>query len=54
MPDEIAVEVLKRCNGTATVGAIADELAAAYEVLREVVLEDVSALCIRRQGVLTA
>ncbi len=56
VPDDIAVEVLKRCDGSATVGAIADALAAAYEAPREVVLEDVSALLqdLADKGVLTA
>jgi pyrroloquinoline quinone biosynthesis protein D len=43
-PDAIAVEILKRCNGTATVSAIADELATAYSAPRERVLADVKAL----------
>lgn len=43
MPDEIAVEVLQRCKGQ-NVGAIIDELAAAFEAPREVVAEDVLAM----------
>ena len=43
-PDAIALEILKRCNGTATVAAIADELCAAYNAPRERVLADVKAL----------
>ena len=43
-PDAIAIEILKRCNGTATVSAIADELAATYNAPRERVLGDVKIL----------
>ena len=42
--DAIAVEIVKRCTGDATVGAIVDELANAYSAPRERVLADVSAL----------
>lgn len=40
MPDEIAVEILKRCQGR-SVGAIVDELCATFEAPREVVAHDV-------------
>jgi pyrroloquinoline quinone biosynthesis protein D len=43
-PDAIALEILKRCNGTASVSAIADELAATYNAPRERVLGDVKLL----------
>jgi len=43
-PDPIAIEILKRCNGRATVAAIADELAAAYKAPRGRVLGDVKML----------
>ncbi len=43
-PDAIAIEILKRCDGKATVSAIADELAAAYNAPRERVLGDVKTL----------
>ena len=43
-PDVIAAEILKRCTGEATLGAIVDELAAAYSAPREKILTDVSAL----------
>ena len=43
-PDAIALEILKRCDGKATVSAIADELAKAYNAPRERVLGDVKAL----------
>jgi pyrroloquinoline quinone biosynthesis protein D len=42
--DAIAVEIVKRCTGAATVGAIVEELANAYSAPRERVLADVSAL----------
>lgn len=41
MPDEIAVNVLKRCDGIANVSAIADALALQYGAPREVVERDV-------------
>jgi len=44
MPDPIAVEILKRCDGKATVSAIADDLATAYNAPRERVLGDVKTL----------
>jgi pyrroloquinoline quinone biosynthesis protein D len=43
-PDAIALEILKRCNGSASVSAIADELAATYNAPRERVLNDVKLL----------
>jgi len=43
-PDAIAIEILKRCDGTATVSAIAGELAATYNAPSERVLGDVKAL----------
>ena len=42
--DAIAVEILKRCTGEATLGAIVDDLAATYSAPREKILTDVSAL----------
>jgi pyrroloquinoline quinone biosynthesis protein D len=42
--DAIAAEIVKRCTGEATVGAIVDDLAKAYSAPRERVLADVSAL----------
>jgi pyrroloquinoline quinone biosynthesis protein D len=41
VPDEIAVEILKLCDGVATVGAIADTLAARFEAPRGEVGRDV-------------
>ena len=40
-PDDIAVEVLKLCDGKKSVGIIADELAARYVAPREEILRDV-------------
>ena len=42
--DAIAAEIVKRCNGQATVNAIVDDLAQAYSAPRDRVLADVSAL----------
>ena len=42
--DPIGAEILKRCTGEATLGAIVDDLAAAYNAPREQILGDVSAL----------
>ena len=41
MPDDIAVEILKRCDGRATVAAIVDELAEAFGAERAEVAADV-------------
>lgn len=42
--DVIAVEIIKRCDGKATLGDIVDDLAAAYAAPRERILADVTAL----------
>lgn len=42
MPDEIAVEILKRCDGETNVGAIVEGLAEAYEASAEEIAEDVA------------
>jgi pyrroloquinoline quinone biosynthesis protein D len=42
--DVIAAEIIKRCDGEATLGEIVDDLAAAYSTPRERVLADVSTL----------
>jgi pyrroloquinoline quinone biosynthesis protein D len=44
MPDEIAVEILKRCDGAATIGAIIDDLVQTFEAERSVVQTDVMAM----------
>lgn len=40
MPDPIAVAILERCDGVASVGSIADDLAAHYAAPRAAVLAD--------------
>ena len=42
--DPIAVEVLNRCNGTTSLAAIVDELAALYAAPREQIARDVQVL----------
>ncbi len=42
--DAIAAEVVKRCNGEATLADIVDDLAKAFNAPRERVLTDVTAL----------
>jgi pyrroloquinoline quinone biosynthesis protein D len=41
VPDDIAVEILRRCDGVATVAAIADALAEKFGAAREEVARDV-------------
>jgi len=41
MPDDIAVAVLKKCDGTASVAAIGGELAREYEAPPDVVTNDI-------------
>ena len=43
-PDPIAVEIIKRCTGEATIDAIVDDLARTYQAPRERILTDVTAL----------
>jgi pyrroloquinoline quinone biosynthesis protein D len=42
--DAIAVEIIKRCTGAATLAQIVEDLAAAYSTPRERVLADTTAL----------
>jgi len=42
--DVIAVEIIKRCDGKATLSEIVDDLAEAYSAPRERILTDVTAL----------
>jgi len=42
--DAVAVEILKRCTGEATLAAIVDDLAATYAAPRERIAADVTAL----------
>jgi len=43
-PDEIAVEVLKLCDGVVSVGKIVDQLAVKYAAPREAISTDVVAM----------
>jgi len=43
-PDEIAVEVLKLCDGVVSVGQIVDQFAAKYAAPREAISTDVVAM----------
>ncbi len=56
VPDDIALEIIKRCDGEATVTAIVDDLASAFNAPREVIEKDVSALLqeLTNKGVMTA
>ena len=42
--DAIALEIVRACDGTASVAAIVDDLAARFEAPREVILKDVVVL----------
>ena len=44
VPDPVALEIVKRCDGKATVASIVDDLAKAFEAPREVIDKDVNAL----------
>ena len=44
IPDETALEILRRCDGVASLSAIIDELAAGYDAAREVIAADVRQL----------
>jgi pyrroloquinoline quinone biosynthesis protein D len=44
VPDEVAVEILKRCDGATTVGAVVDELSRTFEAERDVIAADVVAM----------
>jgi pyrroloquinoline quinone biosynthesis protein D len=43
-PDEIAVEVLKLCDGVRSVGAMVDQLAVKYAAPRQAIATDVIAM----------
>jgi pyrroloquinoline quinone biosynthesis protein D len=43
-PDTIALEIVKRCTGEATLAAIVDDLAKTYSAPRDRILADVTAL----------
>ncbi|WP_193368298.1 pyrroloquinoline quinone biosynthesis peptide chaperone PqqD [Pelagibius marinus] len=42
--DSIALEIVKRCDGKASVGEIVNDLAGTFEAPRDVILKDVGAL----------
>ena len=44
VPDEVAVEILKRCDGATSVGAVVDELSRTFEAERDVIAADVVAM----------
>ncbi len=44
MPDEVALEILKRCDGATSVRAIVESLAETYEASAEEIGEDVAEL----------
>ena len=54
MPDETALEILRRCDGETRLGAIIDALAADYEAPRETIAADVKELMgeLTRNGIL--
>ena len=54
--DDIAVEVVKRCDGAATLAAILDDLAKTFDAPREVIAKDVFSLLqdLADKGVVTA
>lgn len=56
VPDPVALEILKRCDGQASVAAIVDELAAAYDAPRQTILDDVCTLLqdLANKGMMTA
>ncbi len=56
MPDPIALEVIKRCDGAASVSAIVDDLAKTFDAERAVIEQDVNALLqdLADKGVMTA
>lgn len=54
VPDEIAAEILRRCDGAARIAAIIDALAAEFDAPRQEIAADVLALVgdLCEQGVL--
>jgi pyrroloquinoline quinone biosynthesis protein D len=55
LPDEIAVEILKRVDGKRTTGEIVDDLALAFDAPREMIAGDVDTMLrdLADKGVLT-
>ena len=56
VPDPIALEVIKRCDGEASVAAIVDDLAKTFSADRAVIERDVNVLLqdLADKGVMTA
>jgi pyrroloquinoline quinone biosynthesis protein D len=56
VPDAIALEIIKRCDGRASVSAIVDDLAKTFSAPRDRIFGDVSALLqdLTDKGVMTA
>lgn len=54
MPDEISVQILKRCTGDQTLAAVIDDLVAEFDAPREEIAADVLALIqdLTDQGIL--
>ncbi len=44
LPDETALEVLRRCDGKTPLGTVIDQLAADYDAERDTIAADVQAL----------
>ncbi|MGI9500273.1 MAG: pyrroloquinoline quinone biosynthesis peptide chaperone PqqD [Geminicoccaceae bacterium] len=44
MPDPIAIEILKRCDGKASLGEVVDDLAQAFAAPRDQIAKDVTAM----------
>lgn len=44
MPDPIAVEILKRCTGQASLGEVVDDLAKTFNAPRDQIAKDVTAM----------
>jgi coenzyme PQQ biosynthesis protein PqqD len=43
-PDDIAVEIIKRCDGSRTLGAVIDDLASTFKADRSTVAADVRSI----------
>ena len=56
LPDEIAVEILKRIDGQRTVGQVIDDLVAAFNAPRETIATDVHAMLgdLATKGIVTS
>ena len=54
LPDDTALEILRRCDGTATIGAIVDDLTRKFNAPGDVIMNDVRRLVqdFRDKGVL--